>query len=62
MTMEEMDMRFIDEMFECWLARVEALVGRAVNREDARVVFEIFDMDTIPISPEEYAYELGLKL
>jgi hypothetical protein len=49
----------IDEAFALWLARVEALVGHAVDPKKARQAFECYEYPVKPLTPIEYAYEVA---
>lgn len=51
-------MRAIDQAFATWLAKVEFLVGRAVDRQQACSAFTCFEPPYKPLTPQEYAREL----
>lgn len=51
-------MHAIDAAFALWLAKVESLVGRAVDRKQAWSAFTCFEPPHQPLTPQEYACEL----
>ena len=55
-------MRAIDQHFELWIAEVERLVGRSIDRKHARDAFECYEPPTKALTPEEYAYELSRNM